>query len=76
MASVLEWGCSVGTDPCVELGMLVWPLRRVCWVLRVQLPPYRELGAAVPHAVPHPTHSTAGHNQVSLLLPLFIRDEL
>lgn len=57
LASVLEWA----PDPCVELGTLSWPLRSVCWGLRVQvpvLPPYRELVDAVPHTVP--PRSTGG----------------
>lgn len=78
MAAVPEWGSRVGADPCVELGTLVWPLRSVCWVLRVQvpaLPPYKELFLTQCHTPQH-TRSLPKHDQVSLLLPLFGRDEL
>lgn len=82
LASVLEWGSSVGTDPCVELGDTHVAFEEC--VLGTQssgtsAPTLQRAGEGCsPASATQPQHrrSLSKHEQVSLLLLLFGRDEL
>lgn len=77
LASVLEWGSSVGTDPCVELGDTHVAFEEC--VLGTQssgtsAPTLQRAGEGCsPASATQPQHrrSLSKHEQVSLLLPVW-----